>query len=416
MRFRLALASLFVFSSLASAADPADQPPLQLARLFSEFVSAERLKTLGDAPAPEALAAIMSPKEKGAARTKLVELEARLPESANHKEFARGFQLLDGGRVNPPANPQDVKGDQAPERHLMETPKVAGTRLNLHDPFEAIAANDGDGEVGVERLPQRDFAPTGRVDPASRAKSHAAVEELHVSQGPDGPPHSDGPAEGGLPTWPVGAALGVLTYSVARSRRAWSEQESEQPAYEDSNSERIQENRYKLKVAAAAAAIGFGIAYGGPILLRAAAPAATTLWRGAGGSFQRVAASEAGAINPGTTGTVWDSIRATGASWPGTQIPRSFEVSVRAGRFWVHPNATEHMWEFIGKVKSPERMVSRPPIQSQVILDSFRAALDQATAQGIQYGQRVSAGQWEIMISRRATDALPVVMHAKYKH
>lgn len=105
---------------------------------------------------------------------------------------------------------------------------------------------------------------------------------------------------GGVPLLPIAAALGfgAMGYGVARSKTTWAEHESEASEYEDTNSERIQKNRYHLKVAAVSAAIGFGVFYGGPWLIGTAGPAVVKFARGSGGSLQRVATSEAGAINP----------------------------------------------------------------------------------------------------------------------
>ena len=107
--------------------------------------------------------------------------------------------------------------------------------------------------------------------------------------------------DGDSPWWPLGAGigLGALGYSVSRSRRAWSPQEHERPAQEDPHSERIQNNRYHLKVAAVSFAIGFGIVYVGPAVVATAGPIAARLWNGGSASLQRVVASEAGAIFPG---------------------------------------------------------------------------------------------------------------------
>lgn len=47
------------------------------------------------------------------------------------------------------------------------------------------------------------------------------------------------------------------------------------------------------------------------------------------------------------TGTVWDSVKATQGAIKGTSIPKSFELAVDGGKFWVHPNATKHMAEYL---------------------------------------------------------------------
>lgn len=114
----------------------------------------------------------------------------------------------------------------------------------------------------------------------------------------------------GMPLLPIAAALGfgAMGYGVARSKTTWAEQESEAPEYEDSNSSRIQKNRYHLKVAALSAAIGFGVVYGGPWLIGTAGPVAKFA-RDSGGSLQRVAASEAGAINPKSVNAVQNAAK-----------------------------------------------------------------------------------------------------------
>ena len=37
-----------------------------------------------------------------------------------------------------------------------------------------------------------------------------------------------------------------------------------------------------------------------------------------------------------STGTVWDSIKATANVYKGSILPRSFELATKSGRFWVH--------------------------------------------------------------------------------
>lgn len=101
------------------------------------------------------------------------------------------------------------------------------------------------------------------------------------------PAKRDAP-KGGVPLLPIAVVLGfgAVGYGVARSRTTWSGQESDAPEYEDPNSERIRRNRYHLKVAAVSVAIGFGIAYGGPFVWRAAFPVITAIWRGGGAPVQ----------------------------------------------------------------------------------------------------------------------------------
>jgi hypothetical protein len=164
-------------------------------------------------------------------------------------------------------------------------------------------------------------------------------------------------------------------------------------------------------MAAVSAAIGFGIVYGIPWLIGTGGPAAIKLIRDSGGSLQRVAASEAGAIGPVVqkTGTVWDSIKATGPSIAGTEIPSSFQLVANGRQLWVHPNATKHMGEYLASQGQ-----ASPGLSAQMVLSSFQAAVTQATAQGIRFGQRITAGGWQLEFSQRSTDPLPVILHARY--
>lgn len=108
------------------------------------------------------------------------------------------------------------------------------------------------------------------------------------------------PPAGRFPLLPVAASLGfaVAGYGIAKSKTTWSEQESDSPEYEDANSERIQHNRYRLKVAAVSVAVGLGIVYGLPRLARVGVPAALSLLRGGNASLQKTLASEAGSVFP----------------------------------------------------------------------------------------------------------------------
>jgi filamentous hemagglutinin len=53
------------------------------------------------------------------------------------------------------------------------------------------------------------------------------------------------------------------------------------------------------------------------------------------------------AADIGKTGTVFDSIKGTQPVYPGSVIPKSFEMTLPNGqKVWVHGNATEHMAEY----------------------------------------------------------------------
>jgi hypothetical protein len=110
---------------------------------------------------------------------------------------------------------------------------------------------------------------------------------------------------------------------------------------------------------------------------------------------------------------VWGSIKATQPVYQGTVIPRSFELSTGAGRFWVAGNATEHMAEMAkgmaGRMASPNLI----NLTSQVQLSSLKAAVTAASRQGIVYGQAVRIGGWELTFAApRQAGQLPALIHA----
>ncbi len=45
--------------------------------------------------------------------------------------------------------------------------------------------------------------------------------------------------------------------------------------------------------------------------------------------------------------TVWDYINATQPAYEGTSLPKSFNTQVEGQEFWVNPNGTKHMLEYI---------------------------------------------------------------------
>ncbi|RMD65428.1 MAG: hemagglutinin [Planctomycetota bacterium] len=113
------------------------------------------------------------------------------------------------------------------------------------------------------------------------------------------------------------------------------------------------------------------------------------------------------------TGTVWDAVSATQSLYPGTVIPRSFELAVSNNRIWVHGNATEHLAEYATSMLN--RGVSRNLVNlaSQQQLRSLQAAVQSAIANGIPYGRLINLGGWELKFAvARAADQLPALIHA----
>ena len=116
------------------------------------------------------------------------------------------------------------------------------------------------------------------------------------------------------------------------------------------------------------------------------------------------------------TATVWWHISPTQPDYPGTKIPRSFEVSTPSESFWTHGNATEHMYDAVSSLKNDPMLKStNPNLFSQFILYDYRKALIRATKGGVRYGRLIKSGHWTFKFSKnRETDASPVVIHALF--
>ncbi|TET06842.1 hypothetical protein E3J79_00585 [Candidatus Dependentiae bacterium] len=118
-----------------------------------------------------------------------------------------------------------------------------------------------------------------------------------------------------------------------------------------------------------------------------------------------------GALAKGTC-TVCDCIKPTQPFYPNTKIPKSFEIHLENGKFWVHPNATKHMVEYL-QAKPPSFSM---PINSQSILTDFSNAANMAIKNGVRYNAKVIVGEWEFVFSPPQTEGLlPVIHHALYK-
>ncbi|MFJ5964441.1 ribonuclease YeeF family protein [Bacillus sp. NPDC093026] len=87
-------------------------------------------------------------------------------------------------------------------------------------------------------------------------------------------------------------------------------------------------------------------------------------------------------------GTVWKNIKITQPLYEGTKIPKSFELATAGEKFWVHPNGTKHMVEYITRDATTHGM----PINSQTLLSSFQNSVNNATKQGIKYEEIMKIG------------------------
>jgi hypothetical protein len=113
------------------------------------------------------------------------------------------------------------------------------------------------------------------------------------------------------------------------------------------------------------------------------------------------------------TGTVFDSIKATQPTYPGSVIPKSFEMTLPNGqKVWVSGNATEHMAEF-AQMKAVNYTPEAVRLSSQTQLTSLQGAVNTATQNGVPYNQLINVGGWELKFAPpRQPGQLPALIHA----
>ncbi|WP_162921804.1 hypothetical protein [Listeria costaricensis] len=131
---------------------------------------------------------------------------------------------------------------------------------------------------------------------------------------------------------------------------------------------------------------------------------------GLGLSTAAIRGSVTGGVKTKIAGTVWDDIKATQPNIEGTQIPKSFELSVDGKKYWVNPNGTKHMAEYSTRTLSHGQKMTE-----QQLLTSLKGAVGEAAISGYKYNIPVRAGNWELIFSPpRQKGQLPVVKHALY--
>jgi len=119
-------------------------------------------------------------------------------------------------------------------------------------------------------------------------------------------------------------------------------------------------------------------------------------------------------VQPGVSldklGMVWEHIKPIQPDYPSTKIPKSFELHLENGKFWVHPNATKHMKEFF-KYSATHGM----PIGCQSILSDFANTIHEVMKVGFKYDTIFTLGKWELKIGAvKKTGMLPTIYHALY--
>jgi hypothetical protein len=138
---------------------------------------------------------------------------------------------------------------------------------------------------------------------------------------------------------------------------------------------------------------------------------------GAANATAQMTAREAALLSSeGTGALVWNGMKATQEVWPGTVIPRSFELLAGRTNLWVNGNATKHMAEYATSLMNNGMTPEAVSMASQAQLKSLQAAVAKATQGGIPFNKLVNVGGWELRFSQRVTDKLPVLMHALQKN
>lgn len=114
------------------------------------------------------------------------------------------------------------------------------------------------------------------------------------------------------------------------------------------------------------------------------------------------------------TGTAWDSIKATQEVWPGTSVPRSFELQAGGGRVWVAGNATEHISELAAGMATRGASPEAIGLATRAELRSLQAAVETVVKNGgVSYGSIVTVGGWQLKFAPpRPGAAYPALIHA----
>ena len=117
-------------------------------------------------------------------------------------------------------------------------------------------------------------------------------------------------------------------------------------------------------------------------------------------------------------GTVWKNIKATDKMYPGTKIPKSFELAIGKQKFWVAPNATKHMLEYLQDTNGTHKKIitHNMPINCQALLSSMQVAVERAISSGVKYDTMIKIGCWEFRFGMpRDEGLLPSIYHANFK-
>lgn len=114
-----------------------------------------------------------------------------------------------------------------------------------------------------------------------------------------------------------------------------------------------------------------------------------------------------------STAHVWNDITATQNNYTNTVLPVSFSIQTTVGNYWVHGNATKHMYEELSSGRGSH--AQDPGLYTQLMLADFQASVNKAISSGIKYGKTVREGNWELNIVKpRKGRKYPVIKHARF--
>jgi hypothetical protein len=112
---------------------------------------------------------------------------------------------------------------------------------------------------------------------------------------------------------------------------------------------------------------------------------------------------------------VWDDISPTQPNYPGTELPRSFQLNAGDTKVWVHGNATEHIAEYLSGMAGRGASPAQINMALQAQLSSLRAAVGAAGQEGIAYNQIMNVYGWELIFRTPSEPGLlPALTHTLY--
>jgi len=114
---------------------------------------------------------------------------------------------------------------------------------------------------------------------------------------------------------------------------------------------------------------------------------------------------------------LFGDIKSTQPNNAHSMIPKSFEMKAGGKKFWVNPNATEHMAEYATRHQGKSKKITESQkITEQQLLTSLHEATKEAVKRGYTYEEEIKVDHWSLVFSApREAGKLPTIKHALYK-